>query len=150
MLMNGNTEQQAIKERQKYVNAFNSTMLKIWRERINLLKVIDTGALYRSLLAVRLRADGRYTEITLSQSFNTYGIFQDYGTGRETPRGNSGDLGHAKVRQRRRWFSTKYYASVMNLKEFFADSMGKEFIGIVAEGLSDRAMRASLRGGSII
>ncbi len=31
-----------------------------------------------------------------------YGLCQDYGTGRETPRGNSGDLGWAKKRQRRR------------------------------------------------
>ena len=31
------------------------------------------------------------------------------------------------------WFSRKYYASVMNIKEFFADNLGKEFIGIIAD-----------------
>ena len=36
-------------ERRKYVTAFNTTMVKIWREQINLLDVIDTGALYRSI-----------------------------------------------------------------------------------------------------
>ena len=142
--MSGTTEQQRIDERRKYVTAFNSTMIKIWRERISMLKVVDTGALYRSLLAVGLRADGRFTDISLSQSFNTYGIFQDYGTGRETPRGNPGDIGHDKVRKRRRWFSTKYYASVMNLKEFYADSLGKEFCGIIAEALNDKALRAAV------
>ena len=142
--MNGNTEQRKIEERRKYVTAFNSTMIKIWRERISMLKVVDTGALYRSLLAVGMRADGRFTEITLSQSFNTYGIFQDYGTGREVPRGNPGDIGHDKVRRRRPWFSKKYYASVMNLKEFYADSLGREFCGIVADALNDRTMRQSV------
>jgi len=75
-------------ERRKYVTAFNSTMIKIWRERIALLKVIDTGALYRSTLAVGMNADGKVTSVTLSQRFNTYGIFQDYGTCREVARGN--------------------------------------------------------------
>ena len=50
MPMNGNksTEQQALQERQKFVTAFNDTMLKIWQEQITLLGVIDTGALLAS------------------------------------------------------------------------------------------------------
>ena len=131
-------------ERRKYVTAFNSTMIKIWRERIALLKVIDTGALYRSTLAVGMSIDGKVTSITLSQRFNTYGIFQDYGTGREVPRGNPGDIGRDKIRQRRRWFSTKYYASVMNLKEFMADNLGRDFTGIIANALNDKTFRAQL------
>ena len=131
--MNGNniTEQQAFQERQKFVNAFNDTMLKIWQEQITLLGVIDTGALLASPKALPVRADGRYFEVGLSQTFLESGLWQDYGTGRETPRGNSGDLGHAKKRQRRRWFSRKYYASVMNTKEFFELNIGKAFTGIL-------------------
>ena len=107
-------------ERSKYVRAFNATMVRIWREQISLLGVIDTGALYRSTIAVRMTADGKFTQITLAQSFNTYGIFVDYGTGSNTPRGNSGDLGDGFVnrRKRLRWFSRKYFASVMNIQEF--------------------------------
>ena len=136
--MNGNkpTEQQALQERQKFVTAFNDTMLKIWQEQITLLGVIDTGALLASPKALPLRADGRFFEVGLSQSFLEYGLWQDYGTGRETPRGNSGDLGRAKKRQRRRWFSRKYYASVMNLKEFLEENIGKEFCGIISSALS--------------
>ena len=70
-----------------------------------------------------------------------YGLWQDYGTGRETPRGNSGDLGRAKKRQRRRWFSRKYYASVMRLKEFYEENVGEAFAGI----MSDFARRANSR-----
>lgn len=130
--MNGNshiTEQQAQKEREKFVTAFNDTMVKIWQEQITLLDVIDTGALLASPKGIAMRADGRFFEVSLSQAFLEYGLWQDYGTGRETPRGNSGDIGRTKVRQRRKWFSRKYYASVMNIKEFYEDNIGKAFTG---------------------
>ena len=136
-----NREQQAQDEREKYVMAFNDTMLKIWQEQITLLGVIDTHSLLRSPTALPVRTDGRFFEVGLSQAFLEYGLWQDYGTGRETPRGNSGDLGHEKVRGRRRWFSRKYYASVMNIKEFFADNLGKEYQGILSDIFNDRELR---------
>ena len=136
-----NREQQAQDEREKYVMAFNNTMLKIWQEQITLLGVIDTHSLLRSLIALPVRTDGRFFEVGLSQAFLEYGLWQDYGTGRETPRGNSGDLGHEKVRGRRRWFSRKYYASVMNIKEFFADNLGRQYQGILSDIFNDREMR---------
>ncbi len=136
-----NREQQAQDEREKYVMAFNDTMLKIWQEQITLLGVIDTHSLLRSPIALPVRTDGRFFEVGLSQAFLEYGLWQDYGTGRETPRGNSGDLGHEKVRGRRRWFSRKYYASVMNIKEFFADNLGRQYQGILSDIFDDREMR---------
>ena len=135
------TNNQAQAEREKYVLAFNDTMLKIWQEQITLLDVIDTHSLLRSPIALPVRTDGRFFEVGLSQAFLEYGLWQDYGTGRETPRGNSGDLGHEKVRGRRRWFSRKYYASVMNIKEFFADNLGKEYQGILSDIFNDKEMR---------
>ena len=136
-----NREQQAQDEREKYVMAFNDTMLKIWQEQITLLGVIDTHSLLRSPTALPVRTDGRFFEVGLSQAFLEYGLWQDYGTGRETPRGNSGDLGREKVRGRRRWFSRKYYASVMHIKEFFADNLGKEYQGILSDIFNGREMR---------
>ena len=138
--MNGNniTEQQAQKEREKFVTAFNDTMIKIWQEQITLLGVIDTGALLASPKALPVRADGRFFEVGLSQAFLEYGLWQDYGTGKETPRGNSGDIGRAKRRQRRKWFSTKYYASVMNIKEFLEENLGWQFCGIIADALDKK------------
>ena len=140
--MNGrSTQQQAQDEREKYVMAFNDTMVKIWQEQITLLGVIDTHSLLRSPTALPVRTDGRFFEVGLSQAFLEYGLWQDYGTGRETPRGNSGDLGREKVRGRRRWFSLKYYASVMNIKEFFADNLGKEYQGILSDIFDDKGLR---------
>ena len=127
------SQQQAQQEREKYVLAFNDTMLKIWQEQITLLDVIDTRSLLRSPMAFPVRADGRFFEVGLSQAFLEYGLWQDYGTGKETPRGNSGDIGREKKRKRRRWFSKKYYSSVMNIRDFFADNLGREFQGIISD-----------------
>ena len=143
--MNGTnriTEQQAIDARQKYVTAFNDTMIRIWKEKINLLNVIDTGQLLHSVpIVLAMRADGRFFEVTLTQSFLEYGLWQDYGTGRETSRGNPGDIGRTKVRQRRKWFSTKYYASVMNIKEFYEENLGWQFCGLIANSFNDKIFR---------
>ncbi len=139
--MDAITQQQAQQEREKYVTAFNDTMLKIWQEQITLLEVIDTRQLLASPRSLPVRADGRFFEVGLSQTFLEYGLWQDYGTGRETPRGNSGDIGREKKRKRRRWFSKKYYASVMNIRDFFADNLGKEFQGIIADSFDDKNFR---------
>lgn len=142
--MSGTTndaEQRAFSEREKFVTAFNETMLKIWKEQMTLLDVIDTGALLASPKSLPLRADGRFMELGLSQSFLEYGLWQNFGTGKEIPRGNNGDIGRERKRKKKLWFSRKYYASVMNLKDFLADNMAKEFVGVVAQSLDDKYLR---------
>ena len=57
--------------------------LKIWQEQITLLGVIDTGHLLNSVKALPVRADGRFIVIGLSQLFTEYGLWQDFGTGKE-------------------------------------------------------------------
>ena len=136
--MEQRTEQQAIEERAKYVAAFNTTMIQIWQEQITLLGVIDTGLLLRSPIAVRTSADGKVSEVHLSQAFLEYGLWQDYGTGAEIPRGNNGDIGRDRKRKPRPWFSRKYYMSVMNIKEFMADSLGRQFFGIISDALNQK------------
>lgn len=136
----------SLEQRKKFVNAFNATMIKIWRERISLLGVVDTGTLYRSILDFEMTADRDYVNVTLGQSFRTYGLFVDWGTGRNTPRDNSGDLGPGFENRRKPklWFSLKYYASVMKLREFYADSVGKDFCRAVSAALSRDAMRQAV------
>lgn len=135
------TEQQAIEERQKYVMAFNDTMIKIWKEQITLLGVIDTGRLLNSPVEIRTQADGKISEVQLSQAFLEYGLWQDYGTGKEIARGNGGDIGRTRKRKKRPWFSRKYYASVMNIKDFMAESLGRQFQGIIADALDSSKFR---------
>lgn len=133
----------AVESRRKYIEAWNKTMLDIWQERIYRLGVMHTGALWRSPLSMPVRADGRFLDVSLSQTFLEYGLWQDLGVGREVPHGNSGDIGREKKRQRRRWFSTKYYASVMNLRDFMAESLGSEFTGMFANIDSDAQRRST-------
>ncbi len=85
--------------------------------------------------ALFITDSSKFSEIRLSQAFLEYGLWQDYGTGKEIPRGNSGDLGRPKVRKARHWFSRKYYMYVMNIKEFMADSLGRQFQGIISDAL---------------
>lgn len=141
-------EQQTIEERQKYVEAWNTTMTKIWQERIRKLGVYemprrkyrrDEPHLFDELRYFPVKHDGTYMQLTLHFSFPEYGIFQDLGVGREKYRGNPGDIGETtragherKIRERRKWFSTKWYASVMNMRDFMARSIGKSFVGICA------------------
>lgn len=59
--LNGNDPQ--LQEREKFVLAFNDTMLKIWREQMTLLGVIDTGRLLHSPKSLPVRADGCFIEL---------------------------------------------------------------------------------------
>lgn len=128
-----------IEARRKFVEAWNNTMIDIWQEKIFKYHIIDTQHLYHSPLALDVRADGRLYKVTLSQTFVEYGLWQDLGTGREKWIGNPGDIGEKtkkgkdrNFRERRPWFSPKYYASVMKLRDFYAESCGKEFVGMFA------------------
>lgn len=158
-----------IKTREKFVKAWNDTMVKIWAERIKLLSK-DTGKLWRSPVVLKTDADGRFYDITLSEQFLEYGLWQNYGTGREFAIGNPGNIqsldpayrkthnldkprkrgpgwgggytsGHA--RQPHKWFSPKYYASVMNLRDFLAMSLGEEFKSFVCNAIDAASARAS-------
>ncbi len=124
--------------RERYVKAWNDTMIQIWKERIALLGTVDTGALYNSVTALPIRADGRYFDITLSQSFMYYGVYVDRGVGGEFYRGNPGDVNvvqrqrkgtqrYRGQREIRPWFTKSYYRSVYNLRDFMADNLGDDF-----------------------
>lgn len=135
---------ESVESRKKYIEAWNKTMIDIWQERIFKLKVMKTGALWRSPLQLPVRADGRFYDISLSQNFLEYGLWQDLGVGREVPHGNPGDIGREKKRERRRWFSVKYYSSVMALRDFMAESLGDEFKSMFCAALdSDVAKRGT-------
>lgn len=130
---------EALEERRKWVEGWNSTMVDIWQERMRLFRkagaLYDTGKLFESpkALDIKTDSDGRFLELTLKHKFLEYGLWQDLGTGRNTAIGNTHrkDMdGWTNKRIRRPWFSPKYYRSSMRLKEFMAESVGKEFVGI--------------------
>lgn len=134
-------EDKALSERRKYFSAFYSTMVNIWCEQITLLGVIDTKSLLFSVRGSHYISDKDFKSAEFEWDFNEYGLWQNYGTGKEIWRGNPGDIGMWPVRQPRKWMSIKFYASTMNIKEFMADSIGREFMGIFSEALDYDKMR---------
>lgn len=128
-----------IEDRRKYVKAFSDTMLKIWQERMAILRVIDTGNLYRSVASGVSIEDNEISRVTFTFNFSEYGIYVNAGTGRETPRGNPGDIGRAKVRKPKKWYRPKFYMSMMNLREFFAESFHIKFVSIIDETFTTRS-----------
>lgn len=126
-----------IATRLRYITAFNATMAKIWKERLALLGVIDTGALYNSVVRVAMSVNSDGSEVNYAWGFLDYGLYQDSGTGREVYIGNPGDIGRPKVRERRRWFSKSFYSSTMNLKEFMASSLGRQAMSVLSSAFAD-------------
>lgn len=131
-------------ERIRYVTAFNDTMVNIWKEKIELLHVMDTGRLLSSVHALSLKTDSSFSDIELSQQFLEYGVWQNYGTGKEVYRGNPGDIGREKKRVAKPWFSRKFYASAMNLSEFLADNLGRQGCAVMSDCFSDLNWRHKL------
>lgn len=127
--------------RLRYIEAFNDTMVSMWRERIALLGAVDTGALYRSVVASMFHISGDATDFTMEWEYADYGVYVERGTGREVAKGNSGDIGRPKVREAKPWRSKAFYSSVMNLKEFMAESLGLE-----AMALFSNTFRQSVSG----
>lgn len=134
---------QRLKERERYVKAFNDTMVAIWKEKIVLLGAVDTKSLLGSIVGVRYTFDNKIVNITLEQSFLEYGIYVDSGTGKEVPRGerNGGDIGRNKVRKAKPWFLKKYTASWLNLRDFLADNIGRDMADTITNALSGRTIR---------
>ena len=142
----------------RYLEGWRDMMMTIWREKIDRYRLIDTGALRRSLSGtLTMGADGISAEIT--HRFALYGLYADMGVGRGFEHDNQGDLQimnkqyrtehhmdrprrqrSGKVtpggpRQRKRWFAPKHYASVMRLKDDMARLLAEDFIGTITEVL---------------
>lgn len=111
------------------IAAWADVMVKMWRDRITELPVVDTWELYNSfIMHIIKQAGGDLSKI--EWAFKQYGIYQDMGVGRETGRGNSGSLktgltiganGKQKLkREQKPWYSKTFYREVMKLKEYMA------------------------------
>ena len=122
-----------------YAQGWQDKMVDIWRDRIDLLRVRDTGALRASIE----KGHFSFGEAGGSMSFQylEYGIFVDLGVGNGYRRGNGGDLHFlgtsyrlehnlGQPRERRPWFNRSWYISLMVLKDKLADVIGERFAGM--------------------
>lgn len=134
MADNGRTD--SIRE---YSQGWFDKMVEIWRDRLDVLRVRDTGALRGSVEKGHFsigEAGG-----SLAFRYLEYGIYVDLGVGNGYRRDNGGDLPFldtsyrlehhlGKPRQRRPWFNKSWYISVMVLKDKLTDVIGEEFAGL--------------------
>lgn len=153
----------------RYVDEWTRTQLMIWKEKIERMGVVRSGALHESFKdAVRRANAGQLTTITLK--FLRYGIYQALGTGRGYARGNPGDLpfldkdyrrehgldkprrvGKAwggyktsgKPRQPRDWYSKKLYMSTMAMVEDLARILGEASAHVICDQLREIRSAAS-------
>ena len=125
---------QATTERlNRYEDAWARKMIDIWRDRMALLDVYRTGALFRSPHAAAIARSG--LDAQMAFDFIRYGIYVDAGTGRGYTRGDDGKMqmrdkayrlarGLGKQRQKRRWFSVSWHISVSVLRDHVALILG--------------------------
>lgn len=108
--------------------AWANIVLEIWMEGLMKHKVMNTGALWNSLIQhVVAQADGSTARIDFF--FLYYGIYVDIGTGKEFSRGNSGDIGASKPtgykpkRIPKPWYSKAFYGQTKRLAEIIAQKV---------------------------
>lgn len=113
-------------QREKYLEAWTTTMISIWQDRIRDLKIGYTNELRFSFKKELIRqANGDVMKV--AHAFNYYGSFVDMGVGRGT---SLSDAGPHNSRKPKMWFNKKYYQSVMKLKEKMAETYGEQFTAI--------------------
>lgn len=135
-------------------------MVDIWRERMAMLKINNTGALRMSLEG---SISGDEGQRRISHRFLMYGIYVATGVGSGYKHGNGGDLeflspeyrkehgldkprkrGPAwgggmtsgKPRKARDWFSRKYFYSMKRLMEKEAEYYGETYNGIMIQAVA--------------
>jgi len=129
------------------IAAWADVMVKMWRDRITQLPVIDTRELYNSfVMHIIKQAGGDLSKI--EWAFKQYGIYQDMGVGRETARGNSGSIKsglktgkNGKLtlkREQKPWYSKTFYREVMKLKEYMAFWYAAQSTVIISEAFGQQ------------
>lgn len=125
---------------QTYSKAWYDKMVEIWRDRIDAMNILDTGALRGSVAGKGFAIDEMGGQMAFQ--FLQYGIFVDLGTGKGYKRGNGGDLEFlgkdyrkqhklGKARKKRPWFSTSWYVSTKVIRDVYARLVGEKFAGIM-------------------
>lgn len=145
----------------RYIDEWTHTQLLIWREKIERMKIVRSGALHQSFSnAINRDADAT----TISMKFLRYGIYQALGVGRGYAHDNGGDLpflgrdyreehklnvprkvgpawggyktsGHP--RKARDWYSKKLYMSAMAMVEDLARIYGDNASQVICEALTN-------------
>lgn len=145
----------------RYIDEWTRTQLLIWREKIERMEIIRSGALHQSFLdTIKHGSSGT----TISMKFLQYGIYQALGVGNGYRHGNGGNLQFldnayreehhlneprragpktapyetsGKPRVARDWYSKKLYMSTMAMVEDLARIYGDNASQVICDALTD-------------
>ena len=123
---------------QKYSKEWLKMMVRIWQDKLDELKVWDTGRLHNYLMYHNSSLEGMDVDAVFQ--FMEYGIYVEAGTGNGYKKDNGGDLKfldsnyryeHELGRPRipKPWFDKSWYISGQVLKEKYAELIGEAFVG---------------------
>lgn len=123
----------------QYSKEWYAKMVEIWKDRLDLHGIHDTGALRQSVHTGSFHIEDTGGAMTFL--YLAYGIYVDLGVGNGYRRGNGGNLHfldpvyrHAhhlgQPRKRRPWFNVSWFLSVQVLKEKLGELIGEEFSGL--------------------
>lgn len=157
---NGQGHQYDKSELDAFEKGWTDFMIDIWREKMAMLNINNTGALRNSLTG---HISGDEGQRKISHKFLMYGIYVALGVGRGYEPGNGGDLeflspsyreehGLDKPRKRgpawgggmtsgkprkpRDWFAKKYFYSMKRLIEKEAEYYGESYNGTLVEAIA--------------
>lgn len=123
----------------EYGKGWYDMMVRIWRDRLQMMRVYRTGSLLGSVAGSGLQQQGYSMQAAFR--FLEYGVYVDAGTGNGYTRGNGGNLEildkayryknkMGKQRKRRPWFSRSWAISSRVIAEEWQKSVGDSFVGL--------------------
>jgi len=145
MAKNGTKADKRIEQHlHEYGKGWYDMMVRIWRDRLQMMRVYRTGSLLGSVAGSGLQQKGYSMQAAFR--FLEYGVYVDAGTGNGYTRGNPGDLhflGKAyrqahhlgRRRKKRPWFSVSWSISTRVLADHAASIIGDDYVSFYDEFL---------------
>ncbi len=116
---------------QNTVESWAEITVREFQAKLNALNVGVTGALYESLQHQVIGSEENIERVRFT--YNSYGIFVNFGVGREISQGNTGDVGREVRRQRKPWFSPVIFRESHILSRLMAERYGMKAAAIIIE-----------------
>ncbi len=119
------------------IEAWADIVQEHWRYKLNKLNVGQTGSLYDSHKKNVFSVNGTPQKVRFT--FKDYGIYVNYGVGREFSRGNKGDIGFKPKRKEKRWFSGVIFRETHILSRILAKEYGQEGAAIIVDKIRNQS-----------
>jgi hypothetical protein len=122
--------------------------IKIWREKLQKLRIGQTGQLETSFLK-EVIGTPQGAVISIRFAFLYYGKFVDMGVGRGTKIGGVSENRTSRAlegkmlgnrRRPKKWYGKTFYAEVATLKEILSKEYGHKAALVICENLDDNSI----------